>query len=165
MRNLLIFGLLILIPLGIFAQNKRVSTEDILKTKTNTMKSDEELKQILTPIQFHVTQENGTEYPFTGKYWDFFEKGKYQCVCCGSDLFESNSKFYSSCGWPSFSDVADMKNLVLKDDLSHGMNRIEVRCALCDAHLGHVFNDGPPPTGLRYCINSASITFVPQGKD
>lgn len=165
MKTGLIFFSFMLTCIFIQAQKNRISISETLETKNYKMKSKQELKQILSPMQFHVTQENGTEYPFTGKYWDFFEKGKYQCVCCTADLFESDSKFHSSCGWPSFSDVEELENIVLKDDDSHGMHRVEVRCGKCDAHLGHVFNDGPPPTGLRYCINSASIVFVPHEKD
>lgn len=134
------------------------------KDKKNTMsekiiKPDEEWKKVLTPMQFFVTREHGTERPFTGEYDNFYEKGIYKCICCGTELFESDTKFDAGCGWPSFYDIKDNKNIKLIEDNSLGMKRIEVRCAKCDAHLGHVFPDGPEPTGLRYCINSVSLKF------
>lgn len=127
-------------------------------------KSKEEWKKILTPMEFHILRESGTERPFSGSYDEFFERGKYYCAGCGNYLFDSKTKFNSGCGWPSFSDAANNKNVILKRDNSHGMIRTEVRCARCGGHLGHVFKDGPKPTGLRYCINSASLKFVADKK-
>ena len=116
-------------------------------------------RQQLTPEQFHVCREKGTEPAFTGKYTDCTAKGVYHCVCCGHPLFSSANKFHSGCGWPSFWNPLNADSLKEQPDHSHGMHRIEVTCQNCDAHLGHVFPDGPPPTGLRYCINSVSIVL------
>jgi methionine-R-sulfoxide reductase len=122
-------------------------------------KTEEEWKKQLTPEQYHVARQCGTEPAFTGKYWDMHDDGTYHCVCCNAKLFSSGTKFESGSGWPSFYAPIDNNNLKMIDDTSHGMRRTEVQCAQCGAHLGHVFPDGPKPTGLRFCMNSASLNF------
>ena len=141
------------------ADHEHVSTE---ATEDKMVKSEEEWRAQLSPLEYHVAREAGTERAFTGRYWNTKTVGTYKCICCDTPLFRSDSKFESGCGWPSFFEPMEGAKLNEILDGSFGMSRTEVRCNNCDAHLGHVFPDGPPPTGLRYCINSVSLMLEPE---
>jgi peptide-methionine (R)-S-oxide reductase len=157
----IIFLLITCLSLSACAQQSSTKNYNS-KTTMDTFeikKSDEEWRKLLSPVQFNILREKGTERPYTGEYDKFFEEGTYFCAACGTELFTSKTKFNSGCGWPAFYEPSINKNIVEKRDVSHGMVRIEVMCAKCGGHLGHVFEDGPEPTGLRYCINSGSLRF------
>lgn len=159
LSRILIFIMNIFFVLNCSAQDStnNIGKGDSLEPKV--VKSEKEWKEILTPEQYNVLREKGTERAFTGKYWDSKENGVYKCAACGQELFVSDTKFDSGCGWPSFYAPENENTIKTQDDFSHFMHRTEVLCSKCGGHLGHVFDDGPNPTGLRYCINSASLSF------
>lgn len=156
MKRLLTATLIIAIAFGCNAQNKKNNVEK----KYPVTKTDAEWKKKLTPLQYEVTRKKGTETAFTGNTWDNHKEGAYYCIGCDQPLFSSATKFESGTGWPSFFKPLNTKNVEEITDNSYGMKRVEVNCSRCGAHLGHVFDDGPAPTGLRYCMNSASMKFV-----
>jgi peptide-methionine (R)-S-oxide reductase len=162
MRTILLLTMLLSIQLlSACGQPAPTSPKTPSTMNDQSVPSKEELKKRLSPDQWNITQEKGTERPFTGKYFDNHEKGIYNCVCCGLPLFLSDTKFESGCGWPSFFKTVQKENVKESVDKSHGMIRTEITCGRCGAHLGHVFDDGPPPTGLRYCLNSGAMEFIP----
>jgi peptide-methionine (R)-S-oxide reductase len=143
---------------------KVVVDADAIKIQNPAKMSEEEWKKVLTPEQYAVLREKATEKPFSGKYYMLNEKGIYVCAACGAELFSSEDKFDAGCGWPSFSNALAEGRVIEKPDNSHGMIRTEILCANCGGHLGHVFDDGPKPTGLRYCVNSVSLEFKRENK-
>ena len=162
MKNLFTIMMICVAAIGCNAQTKQSKTETSADApkQFEVVKTDAEWKKQLTPLQFQVTRRAGTEQAFTGITWDNHEEGQFNCIGCALPLFNSDTKFESGTGWPSFYQPIDKKNILVGTDKSYGMSRDEVSCRRCGAHLGHVFNDGPKPTGLRYCMNSASMNFV-----
>jgi peptide-methionine (R)-S-oxide reductase len=164
-KVLIVFSTIIIFSCNVKSQNNTNMSDQNKKSEYEVNKSDEEWKQILTPVEFQILREKGTEYAFTGEYFDHKEKGTYVCAGCGNELFTSETKYNSGCGWPSFYEPLSEEKVGEFEDRSHGMVRTEIVCNKCGGHLGHVFPDGPKPTGLRYCINSASLDFKKQDED
>jgi len=151
--------ILIITVIALFSISCSAQTSDMKKEINEVNKTDEEWRKALTPEQYNILREKGTEIAFTGVFWNTYDKGTYNCAGCNTTLFSSETKYKSGCGWPSFWDAVDDKLIKRIEDKSFGMTRIEIQCSKCGGHLGHVFNDGPKPTGERYCLNSAALTF------
>lgn len=168
MRTLLTIPLALLLCVTSSCQNSSTLTNSNnpkIMSSEKIVKTEEQWKKELTPEQYHVIREKGTEAPYTGEYTNNFKKGKYVCAACGAELFTSDAKFESHCGWPSFDKDLGGDRVIRKPDHTFGMDRVEILCARCGGHLGHVFDDGPTNTGERYCVNSISIKFIPdEGK-
>ncbi len=156
---LLVISTVFIFSCSVKSQNDTNMASQTDNSEYKVKKSDEEWKEILTPVEFQILREKGTEYAFTGEYFKHKEKGTYVCAGCGNELFTSESKYDSGCGWPSFYEPLSNEKVGEAEDRSHGMVRTEIVCNNCGGHLGHVFPDGPKPTGLRYCVNSASLDF------
>jgi methionine-R-sulfoxide reductase len=158
-KLILLAAMLIMISCSSQSQNKNDKKTNMTDTTKAVTHTEEEWKKILTPEQYHVLREKGTDAPFAGKYYLNKEKGMYHCAACGNELFSSDMKFDSNCGWPSFDKEIEGGKIRKITDYSHGMVRTEILCAKCGSHLGHLFDDGPTATGLRYCVNSTSVDF------